>query len=53
MTKENAEEILAYVAQNIISPLFEDERPAKEVWLEMCGKTFNDLCVFVYQKVEK
>lgn len=31
MTKEMAEEILAYVAQNLIAPLCEDERPAKEV----------------------
>ena len=51
--KRNRRGILAYVAQNIIAPLCEDERPAKEVWLEMCGKTFNDLCTFVYQRVEK
>lgn len=53
MTKETAEEILAYVAQNLIAPLCEDERPAKEVWFEMCGATFNNLCAFVYQMIEK
>jgi hypothetical protein len=53
MTKNEREEILCYIAQEIISPLAFDERPAKEVWLELSGKKFNKLCVFVSQFVEE
>ena len=48
ITKNEADEILSYVAQNIISPLAFDERPASEVWLELSGEKFNELCQFVY-----
>ena len=48
MTRNEADEILSYVAQNIISPLAFDERKAKEVWLELSGEKFNQLCKFVY-----
>ena len=51
MTKNEREEILCYIAQEIISPLAFDERPAKEVWLELSGGKFNKLCVFVSQFV--
>lgn len=53
MKKCEADEILAYVAQHIISPLSNDNRPAKEVWLEMIGDPFNNLCQMIYEKVEK
>lgn len=53
MTRHEANEILGYVAQNILSPLALDERPAKEVWLELIGEPFNQLCAFVDKKVEK
>lgn len=51
MTKNEREEILCYIAQEIISPLAFDERPAKEVWLELSGNKFNELCEFVSQFV--
>jgi hypothetical protein len=53
MTKNEAEEILGYVAQQILSPMAFDKRPAHEVWLEMTGDPFNQLCKIVYEKVEK
>lgn len=53
MTKEEAREILSYVAQNIISPLAFDETPAKQVWLRLSGKDFNKLCKFVYNMCDK
>ena len=48
MTRNDADEILSYIAQNIISPLAFDERKAKDVWLEFSGEKFNQLCSFVY-----
>ena len=53
MTKIEADEILAYVAQNILSPMAFDERKASEVWEEMIGTPFSTLCKKVYEKVEK
>lgn len=47
MTRKEADEILSYVAQNIISPLAFDKTPAKEVWLRLSGDDFNKLCKFV------
>ena len=47
MTRQEADEILAYVAQNIISPLSRSNETAKETWLRLSGKEFNELCAFV------
>ena len=52
MTREEADNILSYVAQNIISPLAFDETPAKEVWLRLSGTDFNKLWSFVYDMTE-
>lgn len=52
MTRKEAEDILCYVAQKIISPLAFDKTPAKEVWLRLSGDDFNKLCKFVFDKVE-
>lgn len=52
MTRKEAEDILSYVAQNIISPLAFDETPAREVWLRLSGNDFNRLCEFVYDMTE-
>lgn len=48
MTRNEADEILSYVAHNIISPLAFDERKTKDIWLELSGEKFNQLCSFVY-----
>lgn len=53
ITRNEADEILSYIAQNLISPLAFDERKASEVWLELSGNKFNDLCKFVYEMVKK
>jgi hypothetical protein len=53
MTQYEADEILSYVAQNLISPLAFDPTPAKEVWLRLSGKDFNKLCAFVQTFVKK
>lgn len=53
ITREEADEILTYIAQNLISPLVFDERPASEVWLEMSGEKFNELCAFIYGMIKK
>ena len=53
LTREQADEILAYVAQELISPLAFDERPAHEIWLELTGEPFSKLCKMVYKLVDK
>lgn len=53
LTREQADEILAYVAQEIISPIAFDKRPAEEVWLELIGQPFNKLCEMVHKLVDK
>ena len=53
MTRQEADEILTYVAQNIISPLAFDNTPAKEVWLRLSGEEFNKLCAFVRGKITR
>ena len=52
MTKEQSDAILSYVAQNIISPLAFDERPASKVWEELTGAPFNKLVKLV-KSIEK
>lgn len=53
LTEEQAYEILGYVANELISPMAFDERPAKEYWLEASSEKFNKLCEIVYNNVEK
>lgn len=53
MTKAEADEILGYVANEMISPLCFSDKSAKDAYLDLSGKTFNDLCAFVYTMVEK
>ncbi len=53
MTKIEAEEILQYVAQKILSPMAHDNRPAPDVWEDLIGEPFNGLCKIVYEKIEK
>ena len=53
ITRNEADEILSYVAQNLISPLAFDERKAKDVWLELSSEKFNQLCSFVYNLIKE
>lgn len=47
ITRDEADEILSYIAQNLISPLAFDKRSASEVWLELSHEKFNELCAFI------
>ena len=51
--KEQADKILSYVAQELISPLAFEERPAKEVWEELTKEKFSKLCSIVYETYMK
>ena len=53
LTREQADEILAYVAQEIISPLAFDDRSADEIWRGLIGQPFNELCAMVNKLVDK
>ena len=41
MTREEADEILMYVAQEIISPYAFDVRMGSEIWGELASTKFN------------
>lgn len=51
MTKQEATEILCYVAQEIISPLAFNEKIGSEIWEELASEKFSKLCKFVNGKV--
>lgn len=53
MTREEANEILGYVAQEIISPYAFDERMGSEIWCELTSTKFNELCNFVNGMVKE
>ena len=53
ITRKEADEILSYVAQNLISPLAFDERKAKDVWLELSGEKFNKLCAYITEMTKR
>ena len=53
LTREQADEILAYVVQELISPLAFDDRPADEIWRELIGEPFNELYAMVNKLVDK
>ena len=48
MTRQEADAVLIYITNNIISPLAFDNIPAKEVWLRLSGEDFNKMCAFMY-----
>lgn len=52
MTREQADEILHYVAESLLSPLSHDERPAKEAWLELISEPFSKLVAMVNKCVD-
>ena len=51
--KEKADEILSYVAHNIIAPLALEHRTAIEVFEEITQAPFNKLCKFVRETLDK
>lgn len=53
MTVAKANEILGYVAQEILSPMAFDKRPAHEIWLGLTGNQFHTLAGIVWEGVNK
>lgn len=53
MTVAKANEILGYVAQEILSPMAFNRRPAHEVWSELTGNQFHKLAGIVWEGVDK
>lgn len=53
MTQKDADEILQYVAQDILAPMAFDKRPASDVWNELIGEPFTKLCKIVYEKISE
>ena len=53
MTKAEADEILGYIANEMISPICDSNKTANEIFSELTKEKFNDLCRLVYAKVEK
>ena len=53
MTKQEADDILGYVAQNLLSPMAFNGRPTSETWEIMIGTPFHNLCRHVYKMVDK
>ena len=51
MTKEEATDILCYIAQDFLEPLVLDESVSKELHHHMVGEQFSKLCKFVNGKV--
>lgn len=53
MTRQEADDILRYVAQNILSPMAFEGRPTSETWEIMIGTPFSNLCKYVNKMVDK
>lgn len=53
MTKEQADEILCYVAQEIIAPFAYDKKANLDVWKQVVEDNFSTLCKIVYGFVDK
>ena len=53
IVQKEADEILSYIAQNLISPLAFDDRPASKIWLELSGNKFNELCAFIEEMTKR
>lgn len=53
MTKKEVDEVLHYVAKEIISPLCHDKRTGDEIWDEMIGTPFNKFVVFMHNMIQE
>ena len=52
MTKQEADEILSYIAREIISPLANETKQAREAWMHLSGIGFNQLVGFMYNMLD-
>lgn len=53
MTKEEATDILCYIAQDFLEPFVLDDSVSEELHHRMVGEQFNKLCKFIHGKVEE
>lgn len=53
MTKEEATDILCYIAQDFLEPFVLDDSVSNELHRRMVGEQFNKLCKFINGKVEE
>ena len=53
LTKEQANEILCYVADAILSPMAHTDISASEYWEQVIGEPFSKLCGIVNKYTEK
>ena len=53
MTKEEATDILCYIAQDFLEPFVLDDSVSEELHRRMVGEQFNKLCKFINEKVEE
>lgn len=53
MTKKEVDEVLHYVAKEIISPLCHDKRTGDEIWDEMIGAPFNKFVTFMHNMIQE
>lgn len=53
MTKEEATDILCYIAQDFLEPFVLDNSVSEELHHRMVGEQFSKLCKFIHGKVEE
>ena len=53
MTKKEVDEVLHYVAKEIISPLHRDKRTGDEIWDEIIGVPFNKFVAFMHNMIKE
>ena len=53
MTREEATDILCYIAQDFLEPFALDDSVSEELHRRMVGEQFNKLCKFINGKVEE
>lgn len=53
MTKDERTEILCYIAQDFIAPLKNPNATADELWHQLVGYRFNQLCTYLAGMVKE
>ena len=53
MTREEATDILCYIAQDFLEPFVLDDSVSEKLHRHMVGEQFNKLCKFINGKVEE
>ena len=53
MTDEEKVAVLAYVADNFVTPLVYSRAPGYELWETMSGDTYNNFVEFINKMLDK